>query len=329
MTTRIVITSINPPTKAVTAFAELRDSSVIVVGDRKSPSSYQVENLDFIRSGDEREELFEVSRFLPANHYSRKNIGYLWAMREGATVIIDTDDDNVPYDDYGFPPFDLLTDSIPEDNGFINAYNFFANQSIWPRGLPLRQIKRSDADTPLTQRSCDVGIWQGLADGDPDVDAIYRLTDDTPCTFERRDPLVLGRGTWSPFNSQNTAFKRKFFPLLYLPHTVTFRFTDILRGYVAQPILWSAGYELGFTHATVFQDRNPHDYLKDLVSEFPMYEHVDSLPGILMEAVDGGGTILQLLERSYLALVDHNIVASNEMEALKAWINDCQNHMLL
>ena len=40
---------------------------------------------------------------------------------------------------------------------------------------------------------------------------------------------------------------------MYLPTFVTFRFTDILRSYVAQPIMWNAGYRLGFTNATVTQ----------------------------------------------------------------------------
>ena len=102
-----------------------------------------------------------------------------------------------------------------------------------------------------------IGIWQGLADLDPDVDAIYRLTSNKEVTFDKGDPIVLGKETWCPFNSQNTLFASpQFFPLLYLPAFVTFRFTDILRGYVAQPILQAAGYRLGFTEATVYQDRN-------------------------------------------------------------------------
>ena len=39
---------------------------------------------------------------------------------------------------------------------------------------------------------------------------------------------MLGSGTISPFNSQNTLFTRAVFPLLYLPTYVTFRFTDKL-----------------------------------------------------------------------------------------------------
>ena len=82
-------------------------------------------------------------------------------------------------------------------------------------------------------KDCNVGVWQGLADEDPDVDAIYRLTSDTPCYFNERNPVVLAKGTVCPFNTQNTIIIKPLFNLLYLPTTATFRFTDILRGLVA------------------------------------------------------------------------------------------------
>ena len=72
-------------------------------------------------------------------------------------------------------------------------------------------------------------------------------------------------------------FRKEFFPLLYLPSFVTFRFTDILRGFVAQPILWKAGFNLGFTEATVFQERNAHNYVRDFESEIPMYLHTEKI----------------------------------------------------
>ena len=70
------------------------------------------------------------------------------------------------------------------------------------------------------------------------------------------------------------------FALLYLPAHVTFRFTDILRGLVAQPILWAAGYQLGFTRATVVQERNPHELLEDFESESPGYLRVEKIVDI-------------------------------------------------
>jgi hypothetical protein len=47
-----------------------------------------------------------------------------------------------------------------------------------------------------------------------------------------------------------------------MPAYVTFRFTDILRASSLSRFLWQAGYHLGFTSATVIQERNPHDYLR-------------------------------------------------------------------
>jgi len=123
----------------------------------------------------------------------------------------------------------------------------------------------------MTTRNLEVGIWQSLVDGDPDVDAIYRLVSNEACIFKENEPVVLGEGSLCPFNSQNTFFSKETFPLLYIPSSVTFRFCDILHGLIAQPILWTLGLHLGFTKATVFQERNAHNYFHDFKSEVPMY----------------------------------------------------------
>jgi hypothetical protein len=39
---------------------------------------------------------FKLAKFLPLNHYARKNLGYLIAIKSGAEIIIETDDDNIP-----------------------------------------------------------------------------------------------------------------------------------------------------------------------------------------------------------------------------------------
>jgi hypothetical protein len=64
----------------------------------------------------------------------------------------------------------------------------------WPRGLPLQNIKEEvvprgqyidKKDTQKTQ----FAVLQSLADVQPDVDAIYRLTKNTPFQFKRPDPF--------------------------------------------------------------------------------------------------------------------------------------------
>jgi hypothetical protein len=48
------------------------------------------------------EELSKIAKseapikFLPSKHYARKNLGYLIAIKNGAEIIIETDDDNIP-----------------------------------------------------------------------------------------------------------------------------------------------------------------------------------------------------------------------------------------
>ena len=168
-----------------------------------------------------------------------------------------------------------------------------------------------------------IGIWQGLADGDPDVDAIYRLVDNTPCYFRDDPPVVLSRGTLSPFNSQNTAVRRELFALLYLPCTVTFRFTDILRSLVAQPIMWAHGYTLGFTAATVVQIRNPHDYLRDFESEIPCYLESRHVVSLVTAAIQAGASVPDQLQQAYIALHRAGIVHQEELRVLSAWLEDC------
>ena len=222
-----------------------------------------------------------------------------------------------------FPPFEGLYSEIRKNEGFINIYQLYSKQNIWPRGLPLRLITtKFSLEEKITPTNCKIGVWQGLADEDPDVDAIYRLTSDEPCCFEEREPVVLGKGTITPFNTQNTMMRKELFALMYLPTYVTFRFTDILRGLIAQPIMWLYGYQLGFINATVVQKRNPHDYMKDFVSELPMYEHCENVITLVTRAISAEETITGNLLRAYFALFEAGIVSDKELVTLKAWIND-------
>jgi len=322
----IVITSIFEPTDAVLAFSRLQEYQLIVVGDKKSPKDWRCDNVDYL-SVEHQETLdFELAKVLPYNHYCRKMLGYLKAIKGGAIYIVDTDDDNIPKENWCFPDFENSFNSISENMGFINIYQMFTDQKIWARGLPL-QLINTDFELEKLQslKPCSIGIWQGLADEDPDVDAIYRLTNNTPCYFDNREPVVLGNGTISPFNTQNTIVRKELFPLLYLPTYVTFRFTDILRGLVAQPIMWLYNYQLGFTNATVIQKRNPHDYMKDFISEIPMYENCEKVIDLVTNSISISESIEVNLYNAYRSLLKENIVCEKEMTTLFAWLKDVEN----
>jgi hypothetical protein len=109
---------------------------------------------------------------------------------------------------------------------------------------------------------------------------------------------------------------------MYLPTYVTFRFTDILRGLVAQPIMWLYDFQLGFTNATVVQKRNPHDYMKDFLSEIPMYQHCTRVVELVSASITASADMSVNLHRAYTALLRENIVSDREMVTLEAWLKD-------
>ncbi|MDI9347939.1 MAG: STELLO glycosyltransferase family protein [Methylacidiphilales bacterium] len=319
----IVITSINAPTRAVKKFAALLDYKTIVVGDKKTPAGWAYKNVGYLSLQNQIASYAAFCKLLPVNHYSRKMIGYLFAINSGATMIVDTDDDNIPLSNFAVPNFDGTYDCV-YSNMPLNIYSLFINQStnnlIWPRGYPLELITAKNKITS-SKNIVRVGIWQGLANGDPDVDAIYRMTNGSiDIAFKKRSPVVLKNKTWCPFNSQNTYFRHECFPLLYLPSTVTFRFTDILRGIIAQPILWKFGYSLGFTQATVFQARNKHTLLKDFIDEVPMYLHAKDLISLVGDEVKKSSSCNDALMRCYSTLHKLSIVKKEELALLKAWL---------
>jgi len=321
----IVITTIFQPNEVIEAYARLDDCQVIVVGDKKTPNNWNCEGTEFISVENQDAMCLELSKILPYNHYCRKMFGYLRAAQIGVDFVIDTDDDNQPKSNWGFPGFCGEFESVGVSEGFVNIYQWFTDADIWPRGLPLDLITTSfDINSDLPAREYNVGVWQGLADGSPDVDAIYRLCNDEPCYFNERDPLVLRDKTICPFNSQNTAIRKELFSLMYLPAYVTFRFTDILRGLVCQPIMWLYGYKLGFTKATVLQKRNPHDYMSDFNSEVPMYLNCRKVVERVSSVISGGQSIESNLYNAYASLLVEGIVVDDEMRTLEAWLRDLQ-----
>jgi len=321
---KIVITSINAPTIPVEKYSQLSpEYELLIVGDRKTPDWPKSTGWRMITFDEQlRMKNFKLPRLLPSDHYSRKMVGYLSSILQGAGGIIDTDDDNEPLSDYGFPNSLGVYESVGANQGWVNIFKYFTDREVWPRGLPLRNTLDASPDL-CESREFEVGIFQGLADGDTDLDAVFRLTrDNPPIKFSNRAPIILDRGTLTPFNSQNTLFFPCAFPLLYLPTTVSFRYTDILRSVVAQPVLWAAGLRLGFTRATVFQIRNEHDYMVDFRSEVPMYLSVEKAAELAISACSEEESMEVNIMNVYRSLEAEGIVQPNELESLDAWLSD-------
>jgi len=312
----IVITSIFPPTTAVIEFSKKKDWNLIVVGDKKTPPGWKSEGVTYISPEDQNKDYGDISNAIPWNNYARKIIGYTCAIRNGADYIADSDDDNFPYKNWGIINQYRIADSS-ETLKIVNIYKLFSKQNIWPRGYPLELVK-SEFDRKLKK----VGIWQGLVDGDTDVDAIYRLTSNMPVKFDAGDPVVLSKGSFCPINSQNTIFHKDLFPLMYLPSTVTMRFTDILRGYIAQIVAWQYNFQVCFLPPSAFQKRNEHDYLKDFEQELPFLTNASTIINIIDKSTKSGVKIQENIRLVYAALAKEKIVDEIELKYLDLWLNE-------
>src|SRR6185437_9207085 len=118
----IVITSIFPPTEAVRKFASMDDWQLIVVGDKKTTDNWHYKNVIYLSPDDQLNLTNKVIKQLPWNSYCRKMAGYLYAFANGADIIADTDDDNIPYENWGRNlKFESELDTL-EGNSFINIY---------------------------------------------------------------------------------------------------------------------------------------------------------------------------------------------------------------
>jgi hypothetical protein len=298
-----VITTIQPPTPAMRRLCRaLRRvaSQLLVFGDRKGPQAYPLDGAEFFALDRQLALPLRLPQLLPVNHYSRKNIGYLVAISRAAECIYETDDDNAPT--AGWQPRNR-TVQARKVNGlrWCNVYRYFSDDLIWPRGFSLDRIATAGKKIPRPSRASSVisPIQQGLADGSPDVDAIWRLVLAKPFRFQSGPSIALMSCVWCPFNGQSTWWWPEAYPLMYLPSFCTLRMTDIWCSLVAQGCLWALGGAVTFHGPEVVQRRNVHNLLKDFEDEVPLYLANDRIVQLLEEqpldsgAEAAGGNLLR------------------------------------
>jgi hypothetical protein len=325
----LVITSIAAPNAAMKMYAEkckALGADFIVIGDVSSPEKFELDGCRFFGIEEQKELPFKLARLLPEKHYARKNIGYLLSKEKD--FIIETDDDNFPKDNFWNKSVDIKNARLVEEKGWVNAYRFFTEENIWPRGFPLEGIRNQETGirnqgSGTKNQELEVKIIQGLADENPDVDAVYRMTMKLPVNFKKDLPIILGEGTWCPFNSQNTVWKKEAFPLLYLPSYSSFRMTDIWRSFIAQRIGWTCGWNILFHEADVWQERNAHNLLKDFEDEIPGYLHNITICKKLeeLDLKSGVTNIAENIIRCYEMMVKEGFVGEKEMELVETWVD--------
>lgn len=337
MSLALVITTIQPPTLGVRSLASSAlelDAPFIVIGDLKGPSTWHCAGTQYFSYDDQVSLDFALVSVLPANTYARKMLGYLIAASDGADWIRETDDDNLPNNGFFTPVADEVWARVPVTKArWINTYRYFTDRHIWPRGFPLDQIHESFDHEPsvhhAVQHVSGPIVFQALADGDPDVDAVFRMTspDRSAVGFLEFDPLLVPRGSWTPFNSQATTWPRSLVPLMYLPSTCSFRMTDIWRSFVALRLLPGLDANLVITSPIVYQDRNQHNLTSDFRDEIEGYLNYEALVSNLESTSTRGGeeNILDDLRALYEGLCSADFLRAEELIMVDAWIQDVRS----
>ncbi len=323
----LIITSIadsnHPVLRQYAAESASHQLEFIVVGDKKSPDTFDLPGCDFFSIERQEKQPFSLAKNLPYNHYARKNIGYLAAMMNNSERILETDDDNLPLPEFWTEKERMVNAHHLVDCGWVNVYRYFSDLNIWPRGFSLEHLLES---IPVLDEKeiVDCPIHQGLATKNPDVDAIYRLTQHLPVEFNHADSLALGRNSFCPFNSQNTLWFKDAFALMYLPSYCSFRMTDIWRSFIVQRVAWECDWNILFHHSTVWQERNEHNLLQDFKDEVPGYLHNDMIFKELgkLKLERARGHLVDNMLACYQKLIDLELIGSQEMPLLKAWFDD-------
>ncbi|NET78593.1 STELLO glycosyltransferase family protein [Okeania sp. SIO1F9] len=326
--TILVVTTISSPNKVLQKLAvgcQLSHWDFIIIGDTKTPSDFSLANSQYYDINAQIATELEYAKLCPTKHYARKNIGYLLAIQKGAEKIVETDDDNLPLDSFWQEKSLEIKCKIIDNGGWVNVYKYFSEVPIWPRGLPLDKINHPIIPyQELSESLSECVIQQGLANQNPDVDAIYRLILPLPQDFRNNVNLALGKDSWCPFNSQNTYWFPDAYPLMYLPAYCSFRMTDIWRSFIAQRICWENGWRILFHSPTVYQERNIHNLMQDFEQEIPGYLHNERIAKLLSEVQlkMGKNEILDNLRKCYDALIKNEIFIPKEGQLLEAWLKD-------
>jgi hypothetical protein len=266
----IVTTTINMPTQATRAFAEIDGWTLIVVGDTQTPhKEYDNLNCIYLHPSDQEEKYPDVSKAIGWRSIQRRNIGFLEAFRLGAEIVATVDDDNIPYNNWGQNVYvgkEIECDLFDSELDVFDPLSVTDANDVWHRGYPIEYVPLRNSVSYAGKTSRKVLVQADLWDGDPDVDAIARLSIRPTVQYsEIRGPYCSNR--ISPFNSQNTFLAREVLPFYsVLPHVG--RMDDIWASYILQYYFPNS---VIYNSPTVFQKRNPQDLISNLENEILGY----------------------------------------------------------
>lgn len=331
-------------------------------------------------------------KLLPFNHLGRKNLGYVYAIWHGARYIWDFEDDVMILSRFrtklhppGLDGDEAVNSSktqqgsyevhVPKGSYNADVFNPFpvfgaSHNPSWPRGFPVDRVlsNSSSSSSPHSHAHYrppqielvvaaipveTIAVVQYLANHDPDVDSIYRLTRPLPLDFPLYGvpPLIMPiytvhanaplgndsqlhdgfpaivpghRGTvYAPYNAQSTMHMYCSMWALFLPVSPHLRVTDIWRSLIAQRLFSDIGVRIVIhppivTHTV--QEGRAEEYVDDMLNEMPLF--VETRPLVqFLRSWEGRSTVLPgLMEELFICLFERGFLSASDVSLMQAWI---------
>ena len=272
------------------------DLIFVVAGDNKTPSkTYNLSeiikkkyDLDLVYLDKKKQNTYlskfkKLKKFLPWNSVQRRNVALLYAYEKKAEVIITIDDDNflhtknftnIHVDNL----FQKNASLIKSKEKWFNVCSLLKeknNNNFFHRGFPISKKKFRNKFHFHKVRNPKIAINAGFWFGDPDIDAVSRLSLKLDAIgYKLKKNFLLNKKNCSPFNSQNTALISQSLPAYFLsPHVG--RLDDIYASYIMKKICDFFNYHISYGFPIVKQIRNQHNIWKDLDLERLYHEGLE------------------------------------------------------
>lgn len=213
--------------------------------------------------------------YLPWGCIQRRQVAILKAYEQGSDIIVLIDDDNyIACEDYVGHHLNLGKtvdmETVSSPTGWYNICEDLQdrqNRKFYPRGYSwadrINEVKDITRSNQKIRTVVNAGFWLG----DPDIDAVTRLAAPIDVISYKKDyNYALEKGTFSPFNSQNTAIHRDMVPVYFLVPDIG-RFDDIWSSYIVERVAGHLGDYVSYGQPLVKQIRNDHDYWVDAYAE--------------------------------------------------------------
>jgi len=277
----IVTTTIYPPSRATLEFCKKKDWGFIIVGDTKTPHDEyrklekKYKQVIYLSPEDQEKKYKKLSDTIGWKCIMRRNIGFVEAYNLGATIVATIDDDNIPYEDWGknlYVNKEIILDYYETELTAFDPLSVTSSNQVWHRGYPIQLLQKRYEFIYKGKVKRKVLVQADLWDGDPDIDAMARLSFRPIVNYSD----VLGpycSNKISPFNSQNTFLSREVLPY-YAVIPYVGRMDDIWGGYIMQHYFPNS---VIYNKATVYQDRNEQDLITNLEKEVIGYRNTLNL----------------------------------------------------